>query len=164
MTRHFDDQGRAREAGRRGGIERARRLRAARGQVEPYAGPFLDFLDATGRSGPTRIVWRVFWKVADGLPLEPDEVAIYRRHTARETPPTAPARECWLPAGRRGGKSENMTALTGQYDFTLAFESEPYETEAPETERVGARRGFVGYLLASQRPGDLVSRAGHAAA
>jgi len=50
----------------------------------------------------------VFWKAADGLPLDPDELLIFQRHTGRQTAPTAPARECWGIGGRRGGKSENM--------------------------------------------------------
>ena len=69
---------------------------------------FLDFLDAVGRSGPTRQAWRTFWKAADGLPLDPDELTIYRQHTGRRKPPTRPAREVWCISGRRSGKSENV--------------------------------------------------------
>src|SRR5437773_2684341 len=99
-----------RETASRAATIRHARERARRVGPEPYAQPFLAFLDAIGRGGPSRLVWRVFWKAADGLPLDADELAIYRTHTGRETPPTAPARECWIPAGRRGGKSENMIA------------------------------------------------------
>lgn len=103
------DREQLREWGRRGGIASGRtRAAQASGTVQPYTGTFLDFLDATGRGGPTRTVWRSFWKVADGLALEPDELEVFRRHTHRQTAPTAPARECWVPAGRRGGKSEQM--------------------------------------------------------
>lgn len=94
----------------KGGLARAAAIRRAKAGPEPYALPFLAFLDAIGRGGPSRAVWRVFWKAADGLPLDADELEIYAQHTGRETPPTVPARECWIPAGRRGGKSENMTA------------------------------------------------------
>ncbi len=105
----FDDRDRARESGRLGGHARAAKLRAARGgPVDPLPLTFLDFLDATGHGGPSRATWRVFWKAADGLPLDDAELPVFRRHTARETAPTAPATECWLPAGRRGGKTENM--------------------------------------------------------
>jgi hypothetical protein len=111
-----------REAARKGGLAKAAAQRARKVGPAPYGLPFLTFLDAIGRGGPSRAVWRVFWKAADGLPLDPapittgaggevvDELAIFRTHTGRLTPPTKPARECWLPAGRRGGKSENMTA------------------------------------------------------
>jgi hypothetical protein len=74
----------------------------------PYTGRFLSFLDATGRGGPSRATWRVFWKAADGLPLDAAELDVFRRHTGRETPPTKPAAECWIAAGRRAGKSEQM--------------------------------------------------------
>src|SRR5207247_7405447 len=47
---------------------------------------------------------------ADGLPLDEIELTTFRQHTARDSAPTTPARECWLPAGRRAGKSENMAA------------------------------------------------------
>src|SRR2546425_388511 len=97
-------------AGRKGGSVTAAERRARQKAKTPYAHPFISFLGDVGRGGPTRAVWRVFWKCADGLALEPDEVEVFRLHTGRTTPPTAPARECWLPAGRRGGKSENMTA------------------------------------------------------
>ncbi len=33
---------------------------------------------------------------------------MFRRHTARERAPTVPAAECWVCAGRRAGKSEQM--------------------------------------------------------
>ncbi len=74
----------------------------------PYTGNFLAVLDATGRGGPSRATWRVFWKAADGLPLDAPELEAFARHTGRETPPTRAAAECWICAGRRGGKSENM--------------------------------------------------------
>ena len=93
-----------------GGQARSAKRRAAKAPVLPYAGGFLPFLDAVGRSGPTRRAWRTFWKAADGLPLDPAEVEIFRLHTGRTTPPTTPAREVWVIAGRRGGKSENVTA------------------------------------------------------
>jgi hypothetical protein len=112
-----------RETASRAATIRHARNRAAKLGPEPYAEPFLTFLDAIGRGGPSRAVWRVFWKAADGLPLAPpytittgpepvvvDELAIYLTHTGRDTPPTSPPRECWIPSGRRGGKSENMTA------------------------------------------------------
>src|SRR5439155_10613720 len=88
----------------------AAKRRAAKAPVLPYAGTFLAFLDAVGRSGPTRAAWHAFWKVADGLPLDPGELATFRLHTGRTTPPTTPAREVWCIAGRRAGKSENVTA------------------------------------------------------
>lgn len=108
MTVSPEERARLTAVGKRGAAIRWERERAKRLPAPPYAEPFLTFLDVTGRGGPSRAVWRVFWKAADGLPLEPDELTVYRLHTGRTTAPTIPARECWLPAGRRGGKSENM--------------------------------------------------------
>src|SRR5207244_9565036 len=79
----------------KGGQARQAKDRAAKAPVPPYGGSFLDFLDAVDRGGPTRAAWRVFWKVADGLPLDPAELPVFQLHTGRTTPPTSPAREGW---------------------------------------------------------------------
>src|SRR5437879_278823 len=92
----------------KGGSARAAKARAKRAPVQPYAKPFLTFLDAVGRGGPTRTTWRLFWKAADGLPLDLGELATFRLHTGRTTPPTKPATAVWCIAGRRSGKSENI--------------------------------------------------------
>ncbi|PYO41402.1 MAG: hypothetical protein DMD33_14100 [Gemmatimonadetes bacterium] len=91
-------------------VAKFRAKKAAKAPVPPYAGTFLTFLDQVGRSGPTRQAWWIFWKAVDGLPLDPGELETFRLHTGRSTPPTTPARECWVIAGRRAGKSENVTA------------------------------------------------------
>src|SRR5438445_9584169 len=98
------DPAKAREYGKRG----ARTRWAKRPADHPYTDSFLDFLDATGRGGASRATWRTFWRVVDGLPLTEAELEVFRRHTGRETPPTTPAAECWVCAGRRAGKSEQM--------------------------------------------------------
>lgn len=94
----------------KGALAKAAAVRAAKAPPPPYAHDFLTFLDEVEKSGPTRAVWRVFWKAADGLPLDAEELAIFQRHTGRQAAPTARARSCWVPAGRRGGKSDNVTA------------------------------------------------------
>lgn len=50
-------------------------------------------------------VWRVLLRALFGLALSGEELETFRRHTGRQTPPEAPAREAWLVVGRRGGKS-----------------------------------------------------------
>ena len=55
--------------------------------------------------------WRTFAKTLFGEPLTATEIEIFTRHTGRHTPPTVPAREAWLPVGRRGGKSLFAAAL-----------------------------------------------------
>ena len=49
--------------------------------------------------------WFVFLAVLFGLPLTPQQVAIYTKHTGRSTPPNRAFTEAWLCIGRRGGKS-----------------------------------------------------------
>ena len=54
---------------------------------------------------PTWQPWRAFLAALFALPLTPDQLAIYQRHTGRKTPPATPLNEAWLCIGRRGGKS-----------------------------------------------------------
>jgi hypothetical protein len=56
------------------------------------------------RSG-TWAAWTVFLLVLFGLPMTPDQLAVYRRHTGRTSAPTNPLHEAWLVCGRRAGKS-----------------------------------------------------------
>ena len=58
--------------------------------------------------------WRAFLAALFGLPMSDDQVAIYRRHTGRQRPPEASAREAWVVVGRRGGKSR-VAALVAVY-------------------------------------------------
>ena len=53
----------------------------------------------------TWAAWVALLKAVFGLPMESEEIEIYRRHTARQDPPERQAREAWLVIGRRGGKS-----------------------------------------------------------
>lgn len=62
--------------------------------------------------------WRVFLAALFGLPMDDEQLAIYRQHTARTTPPTEPFKEAALVVGRRGGKSR-MLALTATYLSTF---------------------------------------------
>jgi len=55
--------------------------------------------------GPTWVAWRVFLAVLFGLPLTPEQLALYTKHTGRTVAPTNPMHEAWLVIGRRGGKS-----------------------------------------------------------
>jgi hypothetical protein len=55
--------------------------------------------------GPSWAAWVAFLTALFALPLTPEQLAIYRRHTGRDDPPTEPLHEAWLVIGRRGGKS-----------------------------------------------------------
>ena len=94
--------------------EQHRRAAQARwspaGRGQPYTGDFLSFMDLAGLSGESWAAWRVFWKVVDALPLNETELAVFRAHTGRTTPPAKPVRECAIICGRRSGKSRSMAA------------------------------------------------------
>ena len=49
--------------------------------------------------------WRVFLAALFGLPLTPEQLAIYQQCTGRTMPPVTRAVEGWLVCGRRAGKS-----------------------------------------------------------
>src|SRR6266480_6360755 len=55
--------------------------------------------------GGTWDAWRTFLAALFALPLTPEQLEVYQRHTGRSTPPTQPAQEAWLVCGRRAGKS-----------------------------------------------------------
>jgi len=62
--------------------------------------------------------WRAFLTALFGLPMDEEMLALYRHHTGRQEPPTAPFEEAWLVIGRRGGKSF-VKALLGVYLATF---------------------------------------------
>ena len=49
--------------------------------------------------------WHVFLAALFSLPMTPEQLAIYQKHTGRNMPPATPLHEAWLVIGRRGGKS-----------------------------------------------------------
>jgi hypothetical protein len=55
--------------------------------------------------GGTWDAWRTFLAALFALPLTPEQLEVYQRHTGRSAPPTEPAQEAWLVCGRRAGKS-----------------------------------------------------------
>ena len=57
-------------------------------------------------AGPTWQPWRAFLAALFGLQL-----ALYRAHTGRQTPPTAPFSEASVVVGRRGAKSRHLSLL-----------------------------------------------------
>lgn len=103
-TTHYspfaEDRDLAREAGRKGG----RTPRGAK-RGAPYTGTVFDVMDAVGMTGPTWESWRSVLRTSLGLPYSGQDVLFFRAHTGRETPPVTAVSECWVVAGRRGGKS-----------------------------------------------------------
>lgn len=98
---------RTKEAARKGGL--VKHAKAA-GWFPPYEGTILDVMDEAGLVGATWAAWRALWKAVFALPMSAEDLAIFRRHTGRETPPEDPVDELWMPVGRRGGKTHNAAA------------------------------------------------------
>jgi hypothetical protein len=99
---------------------RRKRQQPAANIKTKFAMPRVSFLDAMQdpelfgpwfTSSQSWETWRTFAKTLFGEPLTATEIEIFTRHTGRHTPPTVPAREAWLPVGRRGGKSLFAAAL-----------------------------------------------------
>ena len=65
-------------------------------------------------SGASWAAWRTALRAAFGLPMEAAERGTFAACTGREVPPTRPAEELWLIAGRRSGKSR-IAALVATY-------------------------------------------------
>jgi hypothetical protein len=61
--------------------------------------------------GPTWDTWRVFLAALFALPLTPEQLAVYQKHTGRSSPPTVPLHEGWLICGRRSGKSFMLACI-----------------------------------------------------
>ena len=58
------------------------------------------------RDPTTWAAWRIFLAALFALPIDGEQqLAVYREHTGRSTPPAAAFNEAWLICGRRGGKS-----------------------------------------------------------
>jgi hypothetical protein len=49
--------------------------------------------------------WMVFLKAVFALPMDEDELSLYRTATGRQNPPSHQLGEVWCPTGRRSGKS-----------------------------------------------------------
>lgn len=119
---------------------------AARRHAEP-ALSIVDALDdrelfgAAFEPAATWARWRVFLATLFGLPLDPEALATYQRHTGRAAVPVGQSREAWVIAGRRAGKSR-IAALVAVY---LACFRDYQEALAP------GERGTVMLIAADRR-------------
>jgi hypothetical protein len=95
---------------------------------------------------PARIDRIAALKALFALPLDEAELALYRQHTGRAAPATAPAREGWWIVGRRGGKSL-IAALVAVYLATCRT----YRLAAGE-------RGTLMVIAADRRQARVVFR------
>jgi hypothetical protein len=55
--------------------------------------------------------WKALMAAAFGLPLDPDQLKLYRECTGRTSPPSSQFRSIFMCIGRRGGKSVCMALL-----------------------------------------------------
>ena len=69
-------------------------------------------------AGPSWGTWRAFIASLFGLQLDGAALETFRQCTGRNEPPTGPAREAWVIAGRRAGKSR-VLALIAVYLATF---------------------------------------------
>jgi hypothetical protein len=68
--------------------------------------------------GETWSAWIAFLAALFALPLTPEQLALYQKHTGRTAPPTQAHLEAWLVCGRRAGKSF-MLALVAVFLATF---------------------------------------------
>jgi hypothetical protein len=96
----------------------------------------LDHPELFGRwlGGPSWQAWRVIEEAIFGLPLQEDELPLYRELTNRDEPPDRPASEVWVIAGRRSAKSRKAATL-GTYIATIGAEVSGYRERLAPGER-----------------------------
>jgi hypothetical protein len=78
--------------------------------------------------------WRVIDKAIFGLPLDDDELPIFRELTGRLDVPTEPIRETWLAFGRRTAKTLKAASY-GTYLATIGAEAYGYRERLAPGER-----------------------------
>lgn len=70
-----------------------------------------DLFANLGFDKPSWRPWLAFLRALGALPMDEDDLALYRKHTGRTAPPTVAFREACLVVGRRGGKSRVLAVL-----------------------------------------------------
>ncbi len=85
--------------------------------------------------------WRAFLAALFALPMDSEALATYQACTGRAEAPSEPAKEAWIPTGRRGGKSR-ILALIAVYLATFR-DWRPYL--AP------GEKGYVTVIAADRR-------------
>jgi hypothetical protein len=114
------------------------------------------------RDPQTWRAWHAFLASLFALPMSDEQLAIYREHTGRQTPPTTEFNESYLICGRRAGKSA-ILAVTAV--FLAAFKDyRPYLSPGEiATLRVMAAdrdqaRSIVRYIGALLKENAMLSR------
>jgi hypothetical protein len=111
----------------------------------------LDHPDAFApllRDPSTWMAWRAFLAALFALPMDDDQLTVYRGCTGRTNPPLTPASEAWLCIGRRGGKS-----------FTLALIAVFLAAFRDYTEHLGpGERATVMVIAADRKQARVIMR------
>ena len=102
--------------------------------------------------GPTWANWRVVDKAMFGLPLDDDEMPIFRELTGRTEAPTGLAKEVWLLVGRRGGKDVKSASLA-VYLATIGVEIYGWKSRL-----VRGERGVVQLLAVDREQAQIAFR------
>jgi len=113
-------------------------------------------------SGPTWRAWRAWLCAVLGVPMAPDEWAVYARCTACQQPPTAACREVWTVAGRRAGKSRLAAFVAVFLAAVRTYRLAPGERAvvlviAPSRAQSSVILGYVGAMLEAL-PGAVIAR------
>lgn len=66
--------------------------------------------------------WKVFLAAVFGLPMNKEELKVYRRFTGRSNPPAKPFREAHAIVGRRGGKSLQAATIVVHVATFLSYD------------------------------------------
>ena len=83
---------------------------AASNLIEALDNPAL--FGGMGFEKPSWARWRVFLTALFGLPMTPEQLEIFRHHTARNEAPKKPSRYASLIVGRRGGKTRTLALIS----------------------------------------------------
>jgi len=109
----------------------------------------LDVMDRVGGFGDRSwSAWRTILAAIFGLPLDAEQLAVFRELTGRQSSQLEPVREAWIVAGRRAGKSR-IAALVAVF---LAVFRDYSAVLAP------GERGTVMVIAADRRQARTVFR------
>jgi hypothetical protein len=131
-------------------------------QAAPDDGALALALLARVAPGPSWAAWRALLKGLFALPMSESEAATFQQGTAREILPTSPARECWVVAGRRSGKSRIAGLLVTFLGAVRRWRVAPGERPmvlllAPSRRQAGVVLSYTESMLA-ELPGTTVTR------
>ncbi|MFN8096220.1 MAG: hypothetical protein U0599_29075 [Vicinamibacteria bacterium] len=105
-------------------------------------------------AGPSWDAWRTILRATFALPMDAEQLATFQALTGRTEAPTQPAKEAWVIAGRRSGKSITAALVATYIATTRTFRLAPGERGvlmvlASDRRQARVIRRYVGGLLES---------------